>query len=69
MQDTFARATHSAVGQARRAKIEYLVYNVISAIDFLLLMPNHIQNKKIVKNQYQAKLKYLNNFKLKSIIK
>ena len=27
MQDTFARATHSA-GQARRATIGYLVYNI-----------------------------------------
>ena len=26
MQDTFARATHSAVGQARRATIGYLVH-------------------------------------------
>ena len=28
MQDTFARATHSPAGQAWRATIGYLVYNV-----------------------------------------
>ena len=41
MQDTFARATHSGLGQARRATIGYLVYKgqvfFLLEINFLIV--------------------------------